>query len=66
MNSDITMPSSNFNKSNDIQSIDQILMKINNLNTDKVNCDNLFNLFCLYGNVDRVKICLNSKKKFKI
>jgi len=26
-----------------------------NLDKDKMNCDRLFNLFCLYGNVDKVK-----------
>jgi len=32
-----------------------------NLDKDKMNCDRLFNLFCLYGNVDRVKF-LRSKE----
>lgn len=32
-----------------------------NLAKDKMNCDRLFNLFCLYGNVDRVKF-LRSKE----
>ena len=28
------------------------------VNHEKMNCDHLFNLFCLYGNVVKVTFCL--------
>lgn len=39
----------------------QIVLMIYNLCMDKFNCDRVFNLFCLYGNVDRVCFKLINK-----
>ena len=36
-------------------SANQIVLMIYNLSSSRLNCDRLFNLFCLYGNVDRVR-----------
>ncbi|KAI0987821.1 hypothetical protein GJ496_005483 [Pomphorhynchus laevis] len=34
---------------------DQIVLLVNNLNPEKMNCDYLFNFLCVYGNVYRIK-----------
>ena len=36
------------------------MLMVYGLNAEKMNCDRIFNLFCLYGNVVKVRI-LNSK-----
>lgn len=37
----------------------QVVLMVYNL--DKLNCDRLFNLFCLYGNVDRIKFLISKE-----
>ena len=39
------------------------MLMVYGLNAEKMNCDRIFNLFCLYGNVVKVTI-LNSKISF--
>ncbi|RNA39425.1 heterogeneous nuclear ribonucleo L isoform X2 [Brachionus plicatilis] len=39
----------------------QLILMINNLCTTKFNCDRLFNLLCLYGNVERIKFLITKE-----
>lgn len=50
----------NNNHSNN-SSDNQLILMINNLCTQKFNCDRLFNLLCLYGNVERIKFLITKE-----
>jgi heterogeneous nuclear ribonucleoprotein L len=39
----------------------QILILIGNICFERMNCDKLFNFFCLYGNVDRIKFLITKE-----
>jgi hypothetical protein len=59
MNTDSVLPlptSFNSSASNQTGNNAQILIMCGNICFERMNCDKLFNFFCLYGNVDRVSI----------
>ncbi|CAF0956051.1 unnamed protein product [Brachionus calyciflorus] len=49
------------NRNNSNNSDNQLILMINNLCTTKFNCDRLFNLLCLYGNVQRIKFLITKE-----
>jgi hnRNP-L/PTB/hephaestus splicing factor len=49
------------NSHNNNNSDNQLILMINNLCTTKFNCDRLFNLLCLYGNVERIKFLITKE-----